>query len=199
MDIQTTDLAAAIAFRSDAVRKRERTSARITAYAITRPNGISPGASRPHLRRLNAMEVGLATTCLVATSAPAPAGGPRVFMARGVGCRGALTQPERGCPAGPVARAVIAPGMASMRKHRSFKSGWRTPQIGPFADLRGRPHERAVSARKRTLAEEVGCASSDVRAFAALQQGPRLPAAKSPPRIAASRRATPHHGAPETS
>src|SRR5258708_32052163 len=22
--------------------------------------------------------------------------------------------------------------------------GWRTPQIGPFADLRGRPHERAL-------------------------------------------------------
>jgi hypothetical protein len=66
---------------------------------------------RPHPRRLNAIEVGLALSCCN-EGFPRLQGGPRAFMARGVGCRGALRQPERGHVAGPVARAVIAPGIA---------------------------------------------------------------------------------------
>jgi hypothetical protein len=53
----------------------------------------------------------------------------------------------------------------SLKRLKCANSGhsatdWRTGQIGPFAALRGRPCERTVSARKRSSAQGVGCASS---------------------------------------
>jgi hypothetical protein len=74
------------------------------------------------IRRMNAIEVGAATPCLVGTRAPAPCG-----VARGFAwleerlARGALRQPERRGLAGPVAPAVIAPGVARMRKKANIR------------------------------------------------------------------------------
>ena len=55
---------------------------------------------------------------------------------------GAVRQPERAALAGPVARAVIAPGMASMRKYRSLPEGAPNGSNRPFAVRRDQPRYR---------------------------------------------------------
>jgi hypothetical protein len=47
---------------------------------------------------------------------------------------------------------------AGMRKYRSFRAGFANGSNRPIRALQDRPHERAGSARERTLAEDVGCA-----------------------------------------
>ena len=49
--------------------------------------------------------------------------------------------------------------MAGVRKQRPFADGLANRSKRPIPALQDRPYERAGSARERTLAEDVGCAS----------------------------------------
>jgi hypothetical protein len=97
---------------------------------------------------------------------------PSLVLPRPTGARAAFTTtratrlaPKRAFPLGPGTEGMRRlfsfsrpSGTAAMRKYRPFIYDWPNASNRPEGDLRRWPYERAVSARKRSLAEGVGCA-----------------------------------------
>ena len=95
------------------VSKGDEQNDAVQTRALKAPQGASPSV---RLRMLNRSRSAQPQPVLSEQGFPRLQDGPRALMARGVGCPRRSAEPERVAWLGPVARAVIAPGMAGMRK-----------------------------------------------------------------------------------